>query len=157
MASQGIAFVDADSRWHADPAPLIGGSKAMFLVVVNAFGAVAWERALVERELQHAEWTDLLHFNTGFISIPSGLFSEDFAAQCRGLMRQIFNAHDDPEFGQAQNRLRRHTCEEVALSIAAQTCIGAARITLLKTSDGPGNRTVLESYYYGALHGDEPR
>lgn len=157
MSSEGIAFVDADSRWHADPAPLISGSKAMFLVVVNAFGTVDWERSLVSRELRRPEWSGLLHFNTGFISIPSGLFTEEFAAFCRSLMRQIFELPDDRGLSEVQNRLRKHTCEEVALSIAAQTCIGADRISPLKTSDGPGNRKVLESYYYGALNRDGDR
>ncbi len=152
VSSKGIPFVDADSRWHADPAPLIAADRAMFLVEVNRIRAVDSEHLLVKNALCRPEWIDFVHFNTGFISIPAPLFSESFAAECRSLARKIYEASLDARFSSEQSRLLKHTSEELALSLAAQAVIGSKNICTLKEEDGPGNRTRLESYYYGALN-----
>jgi hypothetical protein len=152
MSSRGVPFVDADSRWHADPQPLIPQDRAMFLVEVNRFEDVEWERALVVDALCHQEWASFRHFNTGFVSIPAHLCSTDFAAECRALARRIYELPFEGRFSEEQNRLRKHVCEELALSLAAQTSIGEKMITVLKSVDGPGDRNRLQSFYYGALN-----
>jgi hypothetical protein len=152
MASRGIPFVDADSRWHTDPAPLIPRDLVMFLVVVNEIGAVASERLLTVDTLCRPEWVGFSHFNTGFISVPARLYSEDFASEARRLARLIHESPYDERFTDEQKRMFRHTSEELALSLAVQAVIGRARISTLKEEDGPGSRSRLESYYYGALN-----
>jgi hypothetical protein len=152
MSSRGVPFVDADSRWHTDPRPLILPDKAMFLVEVNRFAAVESERTLVTDVLRHQDWSAFLHFNTGFISIPAHLATELFAAECRTLAQRIYEFSDEMVLAAAQSRHLKHTCEELALSLAAQAVIGIDRIRTLKGSDGPGDRSLLESYYYGALN-----
>ena len=150
--SQGIAFVDADSRWHTDPQALLDPDCASFLVVVNTFRAVEHERIMVTEGLGHPEWLDLRHFNTGFISVPQKLFTQRLAARCRSLSREIFRAADSVQLSDEHRNNLKHTAEEMALSLGAQLEIGGDRIKTLKTADGPGSRTILESYYYGALN-----
>jgi hypothetical protein len=152
VSSKGIPFVDADSRWHTDPALLIQPDRTMFLVEVNKFRAVAFERILVEEALHHPEWIDRSHFNTGFLAIPVKLFSARFAAECRSIAREIYDVSGRADFTPEQQRMLKHTCEELALSLAAQSVMGNENISTMKDEDGPGSRRRLESYYYGALH-----
>jgi len=152
MSARGIPFVDADSRWHADPWPLIARDRAMFLVEVNRFSAIGLERALLSEGLGHPEWINFRHFNTGFVSIPAPLATDQFALESRSLARRIYAASDVVGPASEQSWRLRHLCEELALSLAAQAVIGPDRIVTLKGSDGPGNRNLLESFYFGALH-----
>jgi len=153
VSAQGIPFVDADSRWHRDPEPLIRHDHAMFLVKVNRIREIGLERLLVEEGLGRPAWVDFIHFNTGFISIPKDLYSEDFSNGCRSLCRKIHEATRDGRFDERQRQLLNHTSEELSLSLVSQDVIGGAYISTLKEVDGPGNRDRLESYYYGAIHG----
>jgi len=152
-ASQGIPFVDADSRWHLDPAPLLDPDCVTYLVEVNRLRNVPAECALVERGLGRPEWKDLRHYNTGFVSIPGKYCSEEFKGECHSLARQILDFSLTEGVRAEEGRLLRHVCEELALSLAAQIAIGPDNIRTLKAEDGPGNRRVIESFYYGALHG----
>ena len=152
VSSQGIPFVDADSRWHGDPSRFIIPDRAMFLVEVNKIGATESEGMLVAKGLGRPEWIDFRHFNTGFIAIPKELYSEQLASECRSLARKIHTISDEMQFSPEQTRLLKHTCEELALSLTAQEVIGGRSICTLKENDGPGNRTRLESYYVGALN-----
>jgi hypothetical protein len=153
--SRGIAFVDADSRWHTDPLPLIDAHHVTFLVVVNTFRTVEHERIMLSEGLGHPDWLDLRHFNTGFIFVPQKMLTERMAERCRSLSREIYRASDGPQFTAEQRGILKHTAEEISLSLAAQLEIGAERIRTLKTEDGPGNRRILESYYYGVLNRSE--
>jgi hypothetical protein len=151
--SRGFAFVDADSRWHSDPASVLDADHASFLVVVNTFRTVDAERTLISEVLHKPEWLDLRHFNTGFLSVPKKLFTNRLSETCRSLAREIYAAAEGPQFTGEQSRMLKHTAEEISLSIGTQLVIGGDNIRTLKTQDGPGNRNILESYYYGALNG----
>lgn len=150
--SRGFAFVDADSRWHTDPLSLLDSELASFLVVVNTFRAVEPERVLVSEALGRPEWLDLRHFNTGFIAVPKKLFTDRLAETCRSLAHDIYRGCEGPQFTAEQSRMLKHTAEEISLSIGTQLVLGGDNIRTLKTQDGPGNRKILESYYYGALN-----
>lgn len=150
--SNGFAFVDADSRWHADPLHLVDPARATFLVVVNLFRSVEHERLLVSDGLGHPEWLDFKHFNTGFIFVPRDLMTGRLTERCRSLAREIFRASDSLHLGAERSGILKHTAEEIALSLGTQLELGADGIRTLKTEDGPGHRRILESYYYGALN-----
>lgn len=153
MAKKGIPFVDADSRWHCDPAPLLLGGEPMFLVVVNRFEENEMERKLIELWLKKPQWLRFLHYNTGFVYFPPGTFTEAFATLARELARRIPMVKQLPKDGEKIYGATSRICEEIALGLAAQELLESEHIRTLKVSDGLGDRRILESFYYGCLNG----
>ncbi len=153
MAEKGIPFVDADSRWHVDPAPLLAGSDPMFLVVVNAFSDNETERKLLELWLGKPQWTRYLHYNTGFVYFPPGSYRSEFGTLARRLARRIREAEALPGEGGALFAATGRVCEEIALGLAAQEICGDMKLRTLKVTDGPGDRNIMQSFYYGCVNG----
>jgi phage regulator Rha-like protein len=148
-AKHDSVFMDADTRWHKDPAVHLRANRAMFFVKVNRFADEPGELKLLQTVLEKPEWAGLVHYNTSFVSIPARVFSAKFANLCTELASKIYYSKKVAEiFGERTAQIRR-LCEEISLSLAAQLIFGENSIsTLLGSESG-----LLQTFFYGACHG----
>jgi hypothetical protein len=137
-AEQGCALVDADTVWHGEPT--ISQEKITFLVRAYAFGEIDAEREF----LQVNGRTDLLkapHFVTGFVNIPRSLYNEELRKSSITWTERAFS----------DERLRRIS-EEIGVNIAVQSAFRPEKIQALKETDGPNDRHIMQSLYYGCVN-----
>jgi len=137
-AREGWILVDADTIWHDQP--VVDPQRITFLVRAYDFGEVAAERAFL------ATWRrlDLLeapHFVTGFMSIPSRCYSDALRASCLEWTARVF---EDPKL--------KRISEEIGVNIALQSAFPREQITTLKASDGPNDKAIMQSLYYGCTN-----
>jgi hypothetical protein len=137
-AEHGWALVDADTVWHGEPT--ISQEKITFLVRAYNFGEIE-----AEREFLHANGrTDLLkapHFVTGFVNIPRSLYNEELRMSTVKWTERAFS----------DERLRRIS-EEIGVNIAVQSAFRPEKIQALKETDGPNDRHIMQSLYYGCIN-----
>ena len=81
------------------------------------------------------------HFVTGFVSLPTALYSEELAQLTLEWTKKAFS----------DERLKRIS-EEIGVNLAIQTLIPREKITTLKESDGPNDRNIMQSLYYGCVN-----
>jgi hypothetical protein len=131
----GWVLVDADTIWHSEP--VIQPNKVTFLVKAYSFGDSADERQFLsinEMEKAH-QWP---HYVTGFVSLPPAFYSEELEALSLSWTRKAFS----------DQKLKRIS-EEVGVNVAIQTLIPRDQIMTLKEIDGPNDKNVMQSLYYG--------
>lgn len=148
-ASQsGQILMDADGIWRS--APNVNRTRIVFLVPAYPFIQNRTEATLV-RKVSSIDVSTSFHYVTGFVSIPKRMMTAALADRCRTLTREIFKKSQLISSRDERTRIRR-LAEEIALSIAVQEIYPARRITTLKSTDGPNDRTALQSMYYGCAH-----
>jgi hypothetical protein len=152
-ASEGLTFVDADERWHADPKMFIPPDKVCFLVVVNRFADIPREAAMLERLGEGKLGGSALHYNTGFAAIPPRFITDGLKAEVRALVRRIYAFPSMDDFSSEENSGVRRLCEEIGLSLGFQKIFGQDSIRTLKETDTLNDRHILQSFYYGCTNG----
>jgi hypothetical protein len=131
----GWVLVDADTIWHGEP--IIEQNKVTFLVKAYSFEESEDERHfLTTNELEKAhKWP---HYVTGFVSLPPAFYSEELATLSLYWTRKAFS----------EQKLKRIS-EEIGVNVAIQLLIPRDRIVTLKKIDGPNDRNIMQSLYYG--------
>ena len=140
-SKNGWVLVDADTIWHSEPQ--IDEGKVTLLVKAYDFVTKEEERDfLAKNGLSSAvTWP---HFVTGFVSLPPAFYSEKLAQLTRNWTQKAF----------ADEKIKR-IAEEIGVNIAVQTLIPRDKITTLKKSDGPNDKNIMQSLYYGCINNIE--
>ena len=81
------------------------------------------------------------HFVTGFVSLPASLYSDELARLTLEWTKKAFQ----------DERIKRIS-EEIGVNLAVQTLIPRDKITTLKESDGPNDKHIMQSLYYGCVN-----
>ena len=130
--------MDADTIWHGEPK----ADPEMVTLLVKAydFGAKDDERDfLLRNDMTPAlSWP---HFVTGFVSLPPALYSEELASLAMEWTKKAFS----------DERLKRIS-EEIGVNLAIQTLVPREKIATLKEIDGPNDRYIMQSLYYGCVN-----
>ena len=134
----GWILVDADTIWHGEPK--INPGKVTLLVKAYDFGMNEAEREFLSNNgmTQALAWP---HFVTGFVSIPPELCTDELAQLTMDWTKKAF----------LDERLKRIS-EEVGVNLAVQTLVPRGKITTLKETDGPNDRYIMQSLYYGCVN-----
>ena len=134
----GWILVDADTIWHGEP--VTNPELVTLLVKAYDFGDNKDERAFLAKNSmpQALSWP---HFVTGFVSLPTSLYSDTLAKLAMDWTRKVF----------ADDRLKRIS-EEIGVNLAIQALIPRDKITTLKQSDGPNDKHIMQSLYYGCVN-----
>lgn len=151
-ARQGGVYVDADSRWHADPADHLDLARPTFLYPVNAFSEIPLEADIIRTCVGRPEWMNRIHYNVGLVYIPREKYSERLVSTVNDLVTRIYETRGMEGYSDYEKQVVRRTCEEIGISLAAQHVFPAEEIQVLKKTDGPGDRNILESFFYGCRH-----
>ena len=151
MASrQNAILTDADGIWHEEP--VINRDAITLLVLAHKISENLDEKKLITYEFGMAEWENLNHYVTGFISIPSRFMNEKLANEMRKYNNKIFTSQlNFIDNAESKDRLRRLS-EELAINIALQSNFSKEEFLTLKNEDGPGSQKSLQSLYYGCCN-----
>ncbi|MGA2764951.1 MAG: hypothetical protein ABSG17_16500 [Spirochaetia bacterium] len=134
----GWILMDADTIWHGEPETDPG--KATMLVKAYDFGSKADERDFLSRN-NMARALPWPHFVTAFVSLPPALYSDELARLAMEWTKKAFS----------DERLKRIS-EEIGVNLAVQTLVPREKITTLKQTDGPNDRYIMQSLYYGCVN-----
>jgi hypothetical protein len=134
----GWILVDADTIWHHEPG--VDPGKVTFLVKAYDFGKNEAEKEFLSKNNMKRAlgWP---HFVTGFVSLPSAFYSEELANLTMEWTRKVFT-----------DRNLKRISEEIGFNLAVQSLIPEDRITTLKQSDGPNDKNIMQSLYYGCIN-----
>lgn len=134
----GWILMDADTIWHGEPK----ADPEMVTLLVKAydFGAKEDEKDFLSKNdmTRALSWP---HFVTGFVSLPPALYSEQLASLAMEWTKRAFS----------DVRLKRIS-EEIGVNLAIQTLVPREKITTLKETDGPNDRYIMQSLYYGCVN-----
>lgn len=147
----GAAFIDADSFWHSDPEWDL--RRACLLAPVNRIGEKPAEASIALWLTGRPESADWGHDNVGFVYLPQELSRGEFFPRLKDWTRKISAWPGDPAVPEVSWGAARRTSEELALSLLLRDWYQGTAPALLKAVDGPRNQHIVESFYYGALHG----
>lgn len=130
------ALVDADSRWYAEPP--INDKSARLLTCAYELSENIEEMEYLHNLFPQIEFKGFKHYATGYIYIPKDYLDSKFT----DTLWMAFNMIQEnmSNFGRL--------ADELAINIALQSNT-THKIEVLKDADGPGNRHILQSYYYG--------
>ncbi|HSW90183.1 MAG TPA: hypothetical protein VLH19_04910 [Patescibacteria group bacterium] len=137
-SKQSAYLVDADTRWFADP--VVSDKKMTFLVFANYVDDNQMERNLITSVFHKKKWGVYGHYVSGFVSIPQRFMTLNLKQKLRAYVRKIYENTEGET---------RRLSEELAISYAVQSLYLKRQITTLKASDGPGDRHIMQSMYYG--------
>jgi hypothetical protein len=137
----GAILVDADTLWHDEPS--VDPEKVTILVKAYDFqDNDAEKKFLLENGMARAlTWP---HYVSGFVSLPPRFFSEELARLSVEWTKKAFS---DPGV--------KRISEEIGVNLALQTLVPREAIVTLKATDGPNDRNVMQSLYYGCVHNIE--
>ncbi len=137
-SKNGWVLVDADTIWHSEPR--FDPSLVTLLVKAYDFNSREEERNFLEENglSKAVAWP---HFVTGFVSLPSAFYSEKLAQSTREWTEKAFS----------DERIRRIS-EEIGVNLAVQTLIPRDKIATLKDTDGPNDKHIMQSLYYGCIN-----
>ena len=140
-------LIDADSIWYGDPQ--VSSSVITFLVAAYKLQDNSWEDKAVGKVFKSKKMKEYIHFVTGFVSIPSQFMTSRLENQLRTSVRAFFSLDfsfiPDSKLADSLKRL----AEEIVISYTVQEMVPREKIMTLKNSDGPGNRQMIQSLYYG--------
>ena len=137
-SKNGWVLIDADTIWHSEPK--IDHAKVTLLVKAYDFGKNDAEKDFLARNglAKAFAWP---HFVTGFVSLPTAFYSEELAQLTLEWTKKAF----------LDERLKRIS-EEIGVNLAVQTLIPREKLATLKESDGPNDRNIMQSLYYGCIN-----
>lgn len=140
-------LIDADSMWFGDPH--ISKDDVTFLVAAYPFKDNHWEKKILNQVFQATETTRYLHYVTGLVSIPSVMMTKTLENRLRRGVKSLFTFDysfiGDKMVAESIKRLS----EEIVISYVVQESVPYSRIRIVKESDGPGNKQIIQSLYYG--------
>ena len=148
-SKNGLILTDADGIWHHDPQ--ISKDKMTLLVIAHQFKHNENEKKLITQYFKKDEWSDFYHYVTGFVSIPPKFMNDKLAEDLRKLNKMILECPFDFISEQDKKEDMRRLSEELAVSFAIQINYPNDIFTL-KTEDGPKNKNILQSMYYGCAN-----
>jgi hypothetical protein len=136
----GGALVDADSRWFAEP--LIDLTSAYFLTPIHMYKDDPQESKLAAKLLTKGEMKSFIHFATGFVFLPKEYRTKKFFRELDAIYKKVKTLTKNDEVLKRLN-------DEFAITILVQRHLRMEQVKVLKEVDGPGNRQLIQSYYYG--------
>lgn len=141
---------DADSVWYADP--VIDTNTVTLLVKAYDFAENHTESEVLRRLFPKQSFTGASHFVTGFVSIPAKFMTKRFEAKLHDCVEKIF-AHNLSFISSVTERESiRRLAEEIGICVALHLEYPELAVKTLKQTDGPGNKQVLQSLYYGCAN-----
>ncbi len=142
----GRVLTDADGLWHDDP--VLDRDMPTMLVSAYPIKDNRVETLIVSRLFPGYGAIRFDHYVSGLVSIPSRFMTEALAEDIRRCT-DILLSHPLEFLGSDTERENtRRLAEELGVNIALQHAY-KGRIAVLKQSDGPKDRTQLQSLYYG--------
>ena len=134
----GWILVDADTVWHHEPG--VDPRKVTLLVKAYDFGKNEAEKEFLSKnDMKRAlGWP---HLVTGFVSLPPAFYSDELASLTMEWTKKAF----------ADGKLKRIS-EEIGVNLAVQSLIPRDRIATLKQADGPNDKNIMQSLYYGCVN-----
>lgn len=142
ISAENGVLVDADSRWFSEPR--IERNKVMFLCPAYKVSVHPNETALLKALYQDKKVEQQTHYATGFLSIPAKFATKKLWSEVWKVYEYIRTSTNDTEL----LRLK----DEIALNVAIQIHVPLEAITVLKDSDGPWDKRIILSYYYGCFN-----
>jgi len=146
---KGYILTDADEIWHHDP--VINMEHVVMLVLSNPIKQNPVENSVALRLFADHNAVESKHYCTGFVYIPPRYMTEALAndmRKCVDILRT-----DPLDFLEDDKRIAiRRLADELGMNIALQHDYKGV-IDTLKQSDGPKDRNILQSIYYGCKNG----
>lgn len=139
ISKKGGALVDADSRWYT--LPHLESKFTYFLTPAYKITESPSEYKLVSKIVGVKKAKTWTHFATGFVCIPRKYMDPTLIKTIWRYYEIICSKVNNDNL----SRLR----DELAINLSVQTYIQQKDIRTLKDVDGPGDKRVLQSYYYG--------
>lgn len=146
-SSMGAILIDADSFWYSTPE--IDTGKITLLVSAYTVGDNEFESQIVRRLFRKKALLSYTHYVTGFVSIPKRFMTPKFQKRLRAYVRKLYESPLNFLPNEETRQSFRRLAEEMATSYVSQEMVPQAKITTLKTTDGPGDRKIMQSLYYG--------
>lgn len=143
-------LTDADGIWRANPK--IDSSKVVFLVVAYSFNSNPLEMKMIQSLFSLQRWTTYAHYVTGFVFIPRKFMTPKLARDIRMISKKIIAKKYAFRHSKIQAESLARLAEEIAVSLAVQENIPAKQISTLKRTDGPSDKNILQSLYYGCTY-----
>jgi hypothetical protein len=143
ISEQGGALVDADSRWFSEPPER--KDAIIFLSPAYFFKDNFEEAALLAEVLPRTEWESIVHYSSGYLFIPQKYVTPRLFSKIQALQTTLIEAIKKKKLSQHLLRL----VDEISLNVILQQLAKKGAVTALKAQDGPGDRQILLSYYYG--------
>ncbi len=145
-----LVCVDADAIWHEEPK--LNRDKITFLLVSRKMKDKDGERFLMRDFFKNEKWNDLIHYTTGFLSLPAKFVTPKFEEDCNKYLKIILNEKFESLNQEERDSLHR-LAEQIALNIATQINYAPDKITTLKAPNGgPKDTNILQSLYYGCAN-----
>lgn len=146
----GQILTDADGIWRKDPT--IDPSKVTFLVQAYPFTKNKFEMKLLKVITKNEKIVSYIHYVTGFVSLPRNLLTKKLENDCIKYTQRIIDVSPRLSVSHETSEGLKRLAEEIGLSIAIQHNIPNEKITTLKRKDGPGDKYILQSMYYGCTN-----
>lgn len=143
ISEKGGALVDADSRWFS--LPPFKRETLFFLAPGYFFRDNDAEAALLSAVLPKRNWEFMMHYASGYLFIPRKYISQELFQKIFEFQERLAKTIERKKMPARLLRL----IDEVAINVVLQQHVPSASIQPLKQKDGPGDRTILLSYYYG--------
>lgn len=142
------AIVDADSRWFGFPPTQ--KNTVYFLAPSHLFKDNPDEAALLKAALPKKNWEYMTHYASGFLYIPKKYGTKKLFIKISSLQDTLVRTIQKKKLSPHLLRL----VDEIALNVVLQEEVGEDKVKPLKKVEGPGNRHILLSYYYGCWSGE---
>jgi len=140
-------LTDADGIWYRDLQ--IDFSKITLEVFSRNFKDNENESKIMKYCFGNTEWENFQHYVTGFVSIPSRFMNQEIAQDIRHYTTELlncsFNFFENPK----DKDVWRRISEQIAVNIALQKRYSKETFATLKEHDGPWDKSILQSLYYG--------
>lgn len=141
-------LVDADSFWYHEAQ--INREVITMLVLAYEIKSNPTESLVINELFKDCPAAKLKHYVSGFVSIPSRFMDSKLESNLR---RRVTLLLDNPlDFlGESDRRNIRRLAEELAVNISIQLDY-PGEIQTLKSNDGPKDRKIVQSLYYGCAN-----
>lgn len=146
----GGILVDADMYWFGDLH--INQSKALFFVKAYDLKSQDRECKVVSHVFKHPEWKNFSHYVTALVYLPYSLCTSDIRSQLLKYTKMLTSNSYSFLTSKTDRDAVRRLAEELAINFVFQSNLKGSQITVLKSSDSPGDRDTVQALYYGAMN-----
>lgn len=143
-------LIDADMYWYGEP--LIRQWQALLFTKAYTIKDQMAEKKLVRAVFNHPEWAEFAHYVTALVYLPYSLYSHALETQLKSTTQKLVAEPYTFLPKAADREALRRLSEEIAINLVFQTTLRPDEITTLKTSDGPGNKELVQALYYGCMN-----
>ena len=139
--------LDADGIWHDDP--ILDREKITFLVSPQTIGEKKLIKDVILNVFGNEEWLDFRYHTAAFVSMPSHFVTPGLKDLCRAFLEPLmYETFDFLETQEERDEARR-LAEQTAINLGVLITHSEENVTDLKDHDGPKNKHLLQSLYYG--------